>query len=151
MCVKSLCKLKRPTYCKISLLVNFTAPLLSSSKAGALGILWCSLIIINGHGKQWQCIKKKCVSKANVSGTNTCDVHLSRILCAICHLPVFICVRDHNYCYRSFLEPFGGFSFCMNVTEEWFLPAHFSPQKSNNERATTTNILRQLLVGPTQH
>lgn len=28
----------------------------------------------------------------------------------------------------SFLESFGGFSFCMNVTEEWFLPAHFPPQ-----------------------
>lgn len=151
MCVKSLCKLESPTYCKISLLVNFTALLLSSSKAGALGILWWSLIIINGHGKRWQCIKKKCVSKANVSGTNTCGVHLSRILCAICYLPVFICVHDHNYCYRSFLEPFGGFSFCMNVTEEWFLPAHVSPPKSNNETATTTNILGQLLMGPTQH
>lgn len=71
-------------------------------------------------------VLKECVSKANVSGTNTCGVHLSRILCAICYRPVFICVRDHNYCYRSsFLEPFGAFSFCMNVTEEWFLPAHF--------------------------
>lgn len=151
MCKKSLCKLQSPMYYKISLLVNFTAPLLSSSKAGALGILWWSLIIINGHGKQWQCIKRMCVkSKCQW------DKYLWRspFEDSLCHLLppcLHLCTWPQLLLQVIFLRTLWGLFLLHECDRRMILTSSLShPPKSNNERATTTNILGQLLAGPMQ-
>ena len=146
--VKSLWKLRSPMYCKVCLLANFTATLLSSNKAGAQGTVWWWLNqLINGHEKQWQYIEKMCVK--DKCKWNECMWH-SPFEDSLCRLPP---PRLHLYTWPQlllqiiFLRTLQGLFLFMNV----ILTSTLLPPNSDNEKATTTNVLSQLLVCPVQH